>query len=307
MKRLHALVFLALLFVAACSGGGSTSNPDSPPPPAGTKLDVTLAATGSLPFDFQSTTPSGFRVMATKDEYIAFASGIGPPELRDIDYTQSSVLYLEGPLLDDLASVVRLVEVRRMDGTRDVVTGERCTPDVNAIPTPSRAYRSYAYYVVPKLLPPTTFAWVNAAPPSCATVSAAVNPTFIAEGKWNTVTGPPMPAFSFKVIRSQADLDALLPLFAPGAIPPQYMAPDFGQVTLLYLSQGIFDPNAYLRIGRVLVNDDDSRDVIAEFCGDFFPHVAFTGTAVLYAMPRFIDDARLTVIRHRAGSCFLSR
>ena len=310
-------ILVLVLAVAGCGGGGSSDSPP-PPPPQGQALTITLAGTGSLSYEFPSAAVSGLRVLDSLAEYDSFAPPVNagleaphkPPELRALDFTQFSVMYVEGPLDDFLGAVVRLVEIRRFDGTRDTVTAERCTLDPNGIPTPSRAYRPYAFYVIPKLMSSTTYAWSTAVSPGCSTVSP-VDFTFIAGGEWGGSTGRSPPPFGSRAIRTQADLDALLPSFAPGAIPAQYRTPDFSQVTLLFvMGHGDFDVNSYVRIERVLMNDDNSRDVIAEYCGHFLRHLGAPvthGPFALYAVPRFTEEARFTRIDKLPGACVLPR
>lgn len=316
MRSTRIPTLVLILAVAGCGGGGS-SDSSPPPPPEGQSLTITLAGTGSLSYEYPSPAVSGLRVLDSLAEYDAFAPPVNagneaprkPPELRALDFTRFSVMYVEGPLDDYLGAVVRLVEIRRYDGTRDAVNAERCTLDPNGIPTPSRAYRPYAFYVIPKLMSTTTYGWSTAVSPGCSTVSQAAA-TFIAAGEWDVALGGSPPPFGSRAIRTQADLDALLPFFAPGAIPAQYRAPDFSQLTLLFVAgRGDFDANSHVRVDRVLVNDDNSRDVIAEYCGHFLRRLGAPvthGPFALYAVARYAEDTRFTVIDHVPGSCVLA-
>ena len=308
IDRLHVLFFALVL--AGCGGGGGSGNPDNPPPPdPGTVLPVTLVSTGSFHASNPSAALSGFRAFTTLAELDAFqAAGVEKPvSLRSVDFNVNAVLYLEGPADDFLPATVRLVEFRRFDGTRETVTGERCTNDVAGIPTPSRAQRPYAFYIVPKLLS-TTFAATARVGAACTTVETVSPLTRAAVGDWNSGFGRPQPPVGLQVIRTQAQLDAVLPSFALGDVPPQYRAPDFSEVTLLFVAgAGDNDPQSYVRVDRVLANDDGTREVIAEYCGD---STVFIGTHIpfaLYVVPRFDTAARLVAIERIPGACALPR
>src|SRR5687768_12450402 len=313
--RLLALALAAV--VAACGGSNGGSNAPSSQP-----LSITLVETGSFPVFIPPATVAGFRLLNSLAEYDAFpqdarecplsstwcGAPYKPTELRTLDFTQFSVMYVEGPADDFLGATVRLAEIRRTDEARDSVMAERCTLNPNGVPTPNFAYRPYAFYIVPKLLATTTYAWTSATSPACGTASP-VPFTFVAAGEFGgpewTGEWPSSPL----AIRTQAELNYLLPYFAPGTIPPQYLAPDFSQVTLLYVT-GVADfyLDSYVRVDRVLLNDDGSRDVIAEYCG---AHIDRLGAPVnhisfaLYAVPRFTGEVRLTVIPHPVGTCIL--
>ena len=297
--------FLLAAVLAGCGGGGGPGN-NMPPPPPSVALPITLAETGSFGAADPSKALSGFQVLNTRSEYDAFVFGTpgpnNPSELRELDYTQFSVLYVEGPATDALGDTARVIEIRRTNGTQDSVRGERCMSDPNGIPTPSRAHRPYAYYIIPKLMAGATFSWSTVAT-NCVTVTR-VDLAFIASSEWGFPSNLPSPPPG-SVIRSQAELDAVLPSFAPGAVPVQYLRPDFTQVTLILVQMWRWMDPSYVRVHSVLVNDDGSRDAIAEFCGRSFAHVAFAGTLALYAVPRFNEDLRTTVIRHLPGTCVL--
>src|SRR5688572_2536305 len=161
--RLFLLALAAL--VAGCGGGGGSGQTPTPPPPS-QALSITLAATGSIGGLGVSSVPSGLLLVNTLAEYDAlYATGGGPqkpPELRTLDFTQNSIFYVEGPADDFLGATARLREIRRVSGTQDSVSAERCTNDAAGIPTPSRAHRPYAFYVVPKLMAGVTYAWSTA-------------------------------------------------------------------------------------------------------------------------------------------------
>jgi len=247
-------------------------------------------------------------VLNTRAEYDAFVFGTAglanPEELRELDYAQFSVLYLEAPATDALADTARVLELRRTGGSQDSIVAERCMADPNGIPTPARSHRPYAYYIIPKLLAGFSFSWRTAAS-GCSTV-APTNLVFIAASDWGFPTGLPAPPLA-GVIRTQAELDAVLPSFPPGAVPAQFLRPDFSQLTLILASMSRWMDPSHIRIHSVLVNTDGSRDAIAEFCGRSFAHVAFAGTIALYAVPKFEDELRITVIRHEPGACVLPR
>lgn len=251
---------------------------------------------------------SGFRLMNTLAELdqLAGAGPDVPTDLRALNFAQSSVMYVEGPADDFLGATVRLVEIRRFDGTRDQVTGERCTNDIAGIPTPNRANRPYALYVVPKLVS-VTFAATSAVAP-CSTVTALSPLTRVGIGDFNTGAGRPQPPFGSRAIRTQADLNALLPSFLPGAVSAPYLQPDFSQVTLLFVAHtGDWDATSYVRIERAYENDDGSVDVIAEYCGNSMTGVPIHQAFALYAVPRFDDATRFTIIERIPGVCALPR
>ena len=311
MRSIPSLFLVAALAAGCGGGGGDNSGPNNPPPPASVTLPITLVSTGSMTGVFSSAVPSGLAVLNTLAEYDALYSLGGankPPELRALDFTQSSVFYVEGPADDFLGATARLREIRRTGGTLDTVSAERCTNDAAGIPTPSRAQRPYAFYVVPKLMAGAGFAWITSLAPGCATVDVVSPLTRAGVGDWNVGLGRPQPAYTFRAIRSQAELDAILPSFPLGEVPPQYRAPDFSQVTLLFVSgPGDNDPNSYVRVDRVYANDDGSRDVIVEYCGNDIVSLATHIPFALYVVPRFTEAARMVVINRVPGACALPR
>ncbi len=310
MRVTSLLVSIFVGALTGCGGGGGGSDPTPPPPPSNQTLSITLAGTGSMPAFFSSDVPLGFRQMNSLAEFDALYFGLAGPnkplELRALDFTRFSVIYVEGPADDFPGAAVRLVEIRRTGGTVDTVIGERCTNDLAAIPTPTRAHRPYAFYIVPKLSASTTYVWSIAVSP-CATVTP-VNFTRVAVGDIMVGSGLPQPNHESKPIRSQAEWSALLPSFPPGAVAPQYLTPDFSQVTLLYVrAYGDWDQNSYVRIFRINENTDGSIDVVAEYCGYSGGGVAFHAAHAVYAVPAFGEAVRFAFLEHEPGSCVLSR
>jgi hypothetical protein len=310
IQTLPAFLLLVASLVG-CGGGGGSGQTPTPPPPS-QALSITLVSTGSMPGFFASAVPSGLALINSLAEYDALYFGLAGPQkpldLRTLDFAQNSIFYVEGPADDFLGATARLREIRRTSGTQDSVSAERCTNDAAGIPTPSRAHRPYAFYIVPKLMAGVTYAWSTALSPGCSTVEMVSPLTRAGVGDFGAAFGRPQPPYEFRAIRSQAELDAVLPSFPLGEIPPQYRAPDFSQVTLLFVAGfGDNDPNSYVRVDRVYTNDDGSRDVIVEYCGHSSVSIPTHIPFALYVVPRFTEAARMVRIERVPGACALPR
>ena len=303
MKTTRAFLLALAALVAGCGGGGGSGNSGNEDP--GVVLPTTLAATGAFHNQFPSAALSGFRVFSSLAEYDGFTN-LGPNKpvaLRALDYNVNSVLYVEGPADDFLGATVRLLEIRRFDGTRETITGERCTNDIAGIPTPSRANRPYAFYVIPKLTSSVTFAGNSRVGAACQTVDVVSPLTRVAVGQVGPASGLPPPPFESRAIRSQAELDALKPSFPPGAIPQEYQAPNFATTTLLYVQARDNDANSFVRVAHVYRNLDGSHDVISEYCGNRGDFIPVQTAHALYAVPAFTGETHFVVIDRVPGAC----
>lgn len=88
-----------------------------------------------------------------------------------------------------------------------------------------------------------------------------------------------------RVIRTQPELDIVLARLPDGSVPPEYRAPNFSLVNLLYLEgTGDDDPLSGLSIASAMRNADGSHAIRVEYCGMAAP-AGTHRTFGLYAVP----------------------
>jgi hypothetical protein len=291
--RLSVSCLLALL-VASCSSGDDEEVPNTQYVP------FTLVATGVAPAG-APILPSAVTVIRNQAELDQLRQGrfTPPASLANFDFTQGDIVYVEANGDRDPTSVARLLQVSR-NGDSDFVTAETCS-------TVSREpgdHRPFALYTLPKLnvIEAVAMSLGFFDCPSAKRLPA----TLVAAGSPSPFCClPPRPP---TFIRDQATLNALAALLPAGTIPAAYAAPDFSQVTLVYLEVvGQSDAQGYVRVMGVYESVDASRDIVAERCEVTTDFEAPFASYAIYAIPRIATDARIAFVSNAPPNCLTTR
>lgn len=291
--------FLLFLLAACSDGGSSTSTPTVPVPPVA--IAISLESAGIVATNVPGI--DGGVVLVTSQASLGeLSSGrfTVPDSARDIDFGSHTLIYIEGQADNDFTSTVRIKDLLLDEYGDYTLLFERC----GAEPVAPLVHRPFALYLAPKISGSVGVSATSLAT-GCTTVTT-VQATLVAAGTFvGACCMSPRPPVR---VDSQARLDALLPQLAPGSVPAQYLAPDFGQVTLIYV-EGAPDnvPDSYVRILQAFQSTNGSRDFIAEQCG---PEVPFNTNHVpyaLYAVPRFDAAARVARFYTTPPACLTSR
>lgn len=283
---------LALL-AASCAGGDDETVPTQ-------FIAFQLLATGVVPPGV-APLPSQVTVVTSAGQLDALRLGrfTVPESLANFDFAQGDVVYVEANGDRDPTSVVRLLQVTRSSGS-DFVTIETCS----TVAREQGPHRPYALYTMPKVM--TVDSIANSLGFFDCPSAKRLPATFVAGGS----AAPfcclePRPP---TLIRDQATLAALVALLPAGTVPPQYAAPDFSQVTLVYLeSTGEFDPQAYVRLMGAYESVDASRDLVAERCGVITDFEAPYASYAIYAIARVVPTARLAYVVNSPPDCLTAR
>ena len=276
-------VFLVALLLAGC--GGSSG----PPPPE--KIFATLVDVGFADAFVAPPAAGGYIAIRSMADLAKISEqGVGPdPVITSMDFNTRMGLYLEGVANLDPGSVVRLVEVLKIDNNVVQVTAEQCGSGAGASPS----QRPFAVYTLPALTGSFMVQWRVVAAEQCTTVQP-VAATLVTSGTHSDFDANPLP-FSSAALRHQDDLDPVLP--ALPALPAEYRAPDFSRLTLVLLNHiSAYEPTDYVRAYRVYANPDGSRDIMVEYCLTATPpqNVPRYKPFALYAVPAFTGDYRFT-------------
>lgn len=279
------LTLLACLFLSACGGGGGSNEPDAPP----VKVAATLVLTGEARLD-PAPIAAGFLLITNVAELDALAARFRlneiPQQYRSPNFAQFDMVYLEGTGDNDHRSQVRIVDAERASDGDVSIDAEFCG---NALATTAN-HRPYALYLVPKVGGETSLEWGIAQHPGCVSLKR-IEVTRVAAG--DLVGGDSMPNH---VIRSQAQLDAVLAGIPAGTVPAQFLAPDFSTRSLIVLGAADNDPMSYVRIVDVLENPDKTYHVRSEFCGHSIVFIPNHQPFALYATPVLAGEVRFEAI-----------
>jgi len=293
-----------LALLAGCGGGGAYQQPP-PPIPVPTTLVITLVAAGNVPPSAQEFPLPSRTINSQADLDLLMQGRLGgvfniPVSDATVDFTTTSVIYLEGTPDNDPNSAVRaLSAVKNTNGTFEV-SAEACgLPLVT-----SGIHRPWSLYRTEASVSSATFVWSQKAPPSCTSVTQV--PT-------TTIAAGDLPASSAgsavnrkAVIASQADWTAIQSRVA-GSIPSGF-APDFAANVYIYAEQPDNDPASYVRIASALrSNPDGSVDVSVERCGAEIVSIPNHLPFALYAIPKPTGTTRVTVTNSSPPSCLTSR
>ena len=303
-RRVASAAVLGLL--AGCGGGGAYQQP--PPPIAVPRtLVITLVAAGNVPTSAQEF-PSPSRTINSQADYDLLAQGrLGgvfniPATDSTVDFTTTSIFYLEGTPDNDPAAAVRaLSAVKNANGTFGV-SSEACGLPI----VTTGIHRPWAIYKTEAGMTSATFAWSQKSPPGCTSI-AAVPPTIVAEG--NLPASSAGSAVNRKVvIASQADWTPIQSRVT-GSLPGAF-TPDFSNNVYVYAEQPDNDPTSYVRFMSAARSQDGSVDVGIEHCAQVMTtpnptpnHLPFA----LYSFPKPAGTTRVTVLDSSPPSCLTTR
>ena len=292
---IRCAVTCALAFLAASCGGGSDEN---------------VSNTQFVPFQLVTTgaTPSGATFLPSTVTVIKSAAELEqvragrftvPASLASYDFTQGDIVYVEANGDTDPTSAVRLLQVTRSNGA-DFVTIESCST-AGRQPGP---HRPFALYTTAKMMVVDSVA-TSLGFFDCPSVKRLPQTVVAAGSPAAFCCTPPRPP---TFIRDQATLNALIALLPPGTIPAQYAAPDFSQVTLVYLeATGLSTTDGFVRLMGAYESVDASRDLVAEVCDTVTDFEAPFAAYAIYAIPRVVPAGRVAFVRDSPPNCLTTR
>ena len=299
MRLIASTSVFALL--AGCGGGGAYQQPP-PPIPMPRSLTITLVAAGNVPKSAQEF-PLPSRTINSQADYDLLIQGrLGgvfniPTADSTVDFTTTSLFYLEGTPDNDPASAVRaLSAVKNANGTFEV-SSEACGLPI----VTTGIHRPWALYKTEAGMTSATFVWSQKAPPSCTSVTQAPA-TRIAAGTlpFSATTGAPQRL----IITSQSDWNSLQSRIA--SVLPSGFTPDFSASSLVYVDTSDNDPNMYVRVVSALRSQDGSVDVGVEKCGSSIVFIPNHSAFALYSIPKPTGAVRLTAIESEPPGCITS-
>lgn len=291
--------------IGACGGGGGIASTPTPPPvEVPTPIGATLIQAGSvLPAAQPSSTR--MRLIQSKADLDAVILRLPPGSilLQDSapDFSSMNLVYLEGAGDNDPSSAVSLSSARKNSDGSSSFNVEYC----GNLSSPA-THRPFSLYTVPALTGAATFAEVASQLPNCGG-RTRVPATLVASGDLSGGKYLPLPPERFMIATNQGQWNTALQRI-PGAVPQQYVNPDFTQVNMVYLEgYGDNDQASYVRLLDLLRASPSDYFLYAEYCGSSIVFIAtHTGFAV-YAVPLLPVGVRVEWSSKQPPNCLVPR